>query len=1076
MVPATSAKSGFFISYVREEATAFSDQLAQAIDDAGYQAWLDRKAIEIGEVWHRELDAAIAGCDAFIAVITAGYIRSTVCDLELTRAIDKRKLILPVLLDKQAEKPFFIQNHQHIDCTGGLAVKDCVLALVARLGHGVVASQPRPATAQHTPSNATRFVSQRQGTPQRPGVYLPDLYSGRTTIEKQLESFLEGDASIALLLGDSGAGKTNLLCSWVSSVEKRGHGVLVYDCAELQDLEREICLDLQSPPGLPFAQAVEAAASHSAAAGQRLVLAFDAINEYDDRDHNGIVELLKSLNAMAGRIVAPNLKIVLTCNAVTWLRQDRTLASLLDSRKVFTPSDGSTYLTLGTFSDEEFGQAYPRYEKYFDLKTPLDALPAAVRKRLCEPELLRLAAEEHRGKELEVSAGGLHLGVYWKYFERRVQTRAERNFISRLSSEMLRRQTSSIPLADLPTNEPWANVVWEEDPDSPYNRLLDGGVLKETRAGLNTILRFGRPQFASYAFAQILLATEDAPDKIVATLIPLINSFPLAWDAAKTLLVLKLVEPGNGQKQPDWIATLADSNNLDTRSLMAEALIEAHCQQPKQAEPYIRNLLDSNSDRARRTAIKAAYRIGPATRPILLAAAASREAGLQILVKDTLYLIWRSESPVDRLRTTQSLYLIWRQAPGFTYGFLTDLINRITLTNIQEIKPILEFVLDLSITIYVNHCEVPEVRDHTAALYKDLAVAHLHLPLLNIGILGPAFEFLVSGAVGRIVSSQVLEWAGLTESFFSMPAPDRSCLIRIAGMLDPDADLTTAAADLQSMLESGVPIFCGAATLATVVHACHHFDVVEPLIRNLFDKIDDAAKMWLLAGFSVLLPDTPPAWVPFLEAVTTRSLAMGGPRLIASAPKQGFDAALALLPLGLAYGKADHAMEFFTSAIDKATADGDAVLTALLFRSLGLIGYFYPRSAFSVLRNHVPAVGDAAIQDAAVTALATIRTLHFDSVDEFLGEIDAPEWFRRNVEASTSVDQIGPLIRVLGYFNNAVHLSLNYPRMRRQLAGDLLRLLATAGSFNEAAEFYTKTLMRMFRESDFDLLRWTDAE
>ena len=299
----TSAQPGLFISYVREEATSFSDQLAQAIEDAGYRAWLDRKAIEIGADWHRELDEAITDCDAFVAVITAGYIRSTVCDLELTRAFEKHKLIFPVLLDKQAEKPFFIQNHQHIDATT-VTVKDCALTLLGRLGHGVAVTQPRPATVVCTPSNATRFVTQRQGTPQRPGVYISDLFSSRTAVEKQLEGFLAGDASLTLLLGDSGAGKTNVLCAWVASVEQRGHGVLAYDCAELQDLEREICLDLEAAPGTPLPQAVEAAAAHSAATGKRLVLAFDAINEYHDREQNGVAELLKSLNSLTGRMTA----------------------------------------------------------------------------------------------------------------------------------------------------------------------------------------------------------------------------------------------------------------------------------------------------------------------------------------------------------------------------------------------------------------------------------------------------------------------------------------------------------------------------------------------------------------------------------------------------------------------------------------------------------------------------------------------------------------------------------------------------------------------------------------------------
>ena len=59
-------------------------------------------------------------------------------------------------------------------------------------------------------------------------------------------------------------------------------------------------------------------------------------------------------------------------------------------------------------------------------------------------------------------------------------------------------------------------------------------------------------------------------------------------------------------------------------------------------------LLGSAEEGPRRTALKAAYNIGPEARDIFLRAAIDGEPALRESVRNTLYLIWRNESPAAR--------------------------------------------------------------------------------------------------------------------------------------------------------------------------------------------------------------------------------------------------------------------------------------------------------------------------------------------------------------------------------------------------------------------------------------------
>ncbi len=184
-----------------------------------------------------------------------------------------------------------------------------------------------------------------------------------------------------------------------------------------------------------------------------------------------------------------------------------------------------------------------------------------------------------------------------------------------------------------------------------------------------------------------------------------------------------------------------------------------------------------------------------------------------------------------------------------------------------------------------------------------------------------------------------------------------------------------------------------------------------------------------------------------------------------------------LVPLGLAYGKRGGGMPLFGELLAKEISSGKHERGARLVAGLGPVGFYYPQAVLAVLQPHLKMlVTQTASREALVMTLATVRTLHFDLVDAFIVQAGLDESFRRQVAVATDVALIKRFMFTLGYFNNAVHLCLFYPRMRRGLTVFPLERLVDTGSASEFIAEYAAQGIRMAREANFRLLEWTRPE
>lgn len=90
------SNNDLFISYSRRD-KPFVQQLFQAIEATGRDAWIDWENIPLTSEWFEEIKRGIEGSDAFMFVITPDSVTSEICQAEVEYSIANNKRMVPIL-------------------------------------------------------------------------------------------------------------------------------------------------------------------------------------------------------------------------------------------------------------------------------------------------------------------------------------------------------------------------------------------------------------------------------------------------------------------------------------------------------------------------------------------------------------------------------------------------------------------------------------------------------------------------------------------------------------------------------------------------------------------------------------------------------------------------------------------------------------------------------------------------------------------------------------------------------------------------------------------------------------------
>lgn len=103
----------YFVSYERTD-SAFALKLAKDLRAAGVRLWLDQLDIVGGQRWDRAIEGALADSEGLIVVLTPESVASDNVMDEVSYALEKGKLVVPVLR-RECDVPFRLRRVQYID-------------------------------------------------------------------------------------------------------------------------------------------------------------------------------------------------------------------------------------------------------------------------------------------------------------------------------------------------------------------------------------------------------------------------------------------------------------------------------------------------------------------------------------------------------------------------------------------------------------------------------------------------------------------------------------------------------------------------------------------------------------------------------------------------------------------------------------------------------------------------------------------------------------------------------------------------------------------------------------------------
>lgn len=87
-----------FLSYAHADGATAGESLRQELTQMGFTVWQDAGQMRGGQAWRQQLYTALQGVDALLALLTPGYVTSTMCTWEWQTAALLGKRVIPLLI------------------------------------------------------------------------------------------------------------------------------------------------------------------------------------------------------------------------------------------------------------------------------------------------------------------------------------------------------------------------------------------------------------------------------------------------------------------------------------------------------------------------------------------------------------------------------------------------------------------------------------------------------------------------------------------------------------------------------------------------------------------------------------------------------------------------------------------------------------------------------------------------------------------------------------------------------------------------------------------------------------------
>lgn len=271
----------------------------------------------------------------------------------------------------------------------------------------------------------------------REGKYHRNFYLPRKHIESTFHCYLNGidenknTTKMLNFVGDSGCGKTNLLCHLTEKSLSDGHCVLHlygrnYSGEQFTSVVASE-LVAEEDDLIPFL--IRLKECDDVKGGKKLIILIDAINEYSSP-----VELYKEVIKMTEEFSQAGIdycKVVISTRTATWRLIDSHVDTFRPELMFFEKKPGEKcqrpYVEIGVFSPEETEQAYELYlpsengERFHDelrgdfkiiIQTPFSQLPPSIRIIVSNPIFMKMLIRSVADVRKDLTASDILLMYY----------------------------------------------------------------------------------------------------------------------------------------------------------------------------------------------------------------------------------------------------------------------------------------------------------------------------------------------------------------------------------------------------------------------------------------------------------------------------------------------------------------------------------------------------------------------------------------------------------------------------------------------------------------------------------------
>jgi GTPase SAR1 family protein len=559
--------------------------------------------------------------------------------------------------------------------------------------------------------------------------YDPSLYQPRDATRHTFDDFLASNKTCFVLIGQSGVGKSNFVLALLDEFWQNRPEVciLAYNGATLESTQ-PLLQTLNTDLGKRFSGLKEAnvlaemARIPEISSGQgTLLVIIDAINENAQAS-----DLLRQVDRLVRENEFPWLKIVLTSRPEAWRTMMRSPGMRLAEHKYYRArlqeqigveltqfadqAEGTRslptkqpprYLTeqespwveMKPFTHNELQQAYERYQRRFNLKTPYEELTPTVRHALRDPLTLRLVAEINEGGEIPQTI--TITDITKEYVDYLVEKTSES--LNREDIIFLERRLAPIMFGDDRVTNSINHEQLEEQGDEllalihnegymttgrrinqSYFNLVDAGILVKEEGGLDYKISFRYERFYDYFAGRYLFKMyKDDPDQIAfcESWVGRLNDAPFLWGALRNLLIGLLEE-----KKFELIEVLGNTTNVLQGELIVSVLREYYPRYQNGLKPILWRWLASQAEASQSPRITASVAIA-------------------CLLEDVLARILAHHSEQVRFLVVQDIHELWQKDAALTTRLLHTLPPQISLLRVKRTRGIFTTLLYASVLL-----------------------------------------------------------------------------------------------------------------------------------------------------------------------------------------------------------------------------------------------------------------------------------------------------------------------------------------------------------------------------------------